>query len=189
MKQAQRSTILLLCIFMLGITTEPGQAGVYRWKDDNGKIVFGDFPPEDKTATEVSIENTEKSGTQFATPDQVKGMERDARNRRYNSSSISRQSRNNIDSYCRRYISELNKVEIYLQHTDTQRDRLKARDLRKLIKKECTGNVLTQKFDDARCTRYRRDLSKTEIFLEHSSNPRDEQKVMDLKKQIARECQ
>jgi len=189
MKQAQQLTILILCVFILGIMAEPGQAGVYRWKDDNGKTVFGDSPPRDRTATAVSIENTEKSGTQFATPGQVKGIEHDARNREYKSSSTSRQSRNNVDPYCRRYISELNKVEIYLQHTDTQRDQLKARDLRKLIKKECDGNVLTQKFDDARCIRYRKELSKTEIFLEHSSNPRDEQKVIDLKKQIARECQ
>ncbi len=185
----QRPTILLLCAFILCITIEPGQAGVYRWKDDNGKTVFGDTPPKNKTATAVSIENTKNSGTQFATPEQTKNIERDARNRQHKKvTSASRQSRNNIDSYCRRYISELNKVEIYLQHTDTQRDQLKARDLRKLITKECAGNMLTKKFDDARCTRYRKDLSKTEIFLEHTSNPRDEQKVKDLQKQIAREC-
>jgi len=188
MKQVQRPVILMLCAFILCMTTNPGQAEVYRWKDDNGKIVFGDSPPKNKTATAVSIENTEKSGTQFATPEQVKGIERAAQNRQPETSTTSRQSRNKVDSYCRRYISELNKVEIYLQHTDTQRDRLKARDLRKLIKKECVGNLLTKKFDDARCTRYRRELSKTEIFLEHTSNPRDEQKVTDLKKQIAREC-
>jgi len=182
----QRPAILLLCAFIFCITIEPGQAGVYRWKDDNGKTVFGDTPPKDKTATTVNIENTENSGTQFATPEQTKNIERDAKNRRHKK--VPSASRNNIDSYCRRYISELNKVEIYLQHTDTQRDRLKARDLRKLITKECAGNVLTKKFDDARCTRYRKDLSKTEIFLEHTPNPRDEQKVKDLQKQIAREC-
>jgi len=185
----QRPAILLLCAVILCITTEPGQAEVYRWKDDSGKTVFGDTPPKDKTATTVTIENTGNSGTQFATPEQTKDIERDAKNRQHKKTlSASRQPYNNIDSYCRRYISELNKVEIYLQHTDTQRDRLKARDLRKLITKECTGNVLTKKFDDARCTRYRKDVSKTEIFLEHTPNPRDEQKIKDLQKQIAREC-
>ncbi len=170
------------------MTTGLNQAEVYRWKDDNGKTVFADTPPKNKTATVVNIENTEKSGTQFATPDQVKNIERDTKSRQLESSSASRRSRNPIDSYCRRYISELNKIEIYLQHTDTQRDRLKARDLRKLIKKECDANVLTKKFDDARCIRYRRNLSKTKVFLEHSPNPRDEQKTKDLKKQVSREC-
>ncbi len=185
----QQLTTLILCVFILCMTIAPGQAGVYRWKDDDGKIVFGDTPPKDKTATAVNIENTEHSGTQFATPDQVKDIERDAKNRRPKSPPASRQSRNKIDSHCRRYISELNKVDIYLQHTDTERDRLKARDLRKLIKKECANNVLTQKFNDGRCTRYRKKLSETEMFLEHTSSPRDEQKAEDLKKQIARECQ
>jgi len=188
MKQIQRPVILSLCTFILCITIESGQAEVYRWKDDNGKIVFGDTPPKDKTATAISIENTDNSGTQFATPEQTKAIERDAKNRRHKTPSTTRQSRNNIDSHCRRYISELNKVDIYLQHTDTPRDQLKARDLRKIIKKECGNNVLTQKFDDGKCARYRRKLSKTEIFLEHTSNPRDEQKVKDLKKQITREC-
>jgi len=188
MKQTQRPTILLLCAIMLCITIEPGQAGVYRWKDDNGKIVFGDAPPKDKTSTAISIENTENSGTQFASPEQVKNIERDANNRLHKTPSTSRQSRKKIDSHCRRYISELNKVDIYLQHTDSPRDQLKARDLRKIIKKECGNNVLTQKFDDKKCANYHSKLNKTEIFLEHTSNPRDEQKVNDLKKQIAREC-
>ncbi|HHI94587.1 MAG TPA: DUF4124 domain-containing protein [Gammaproteobacteria bacterium] len=188
MKQTPRPVTLLLCIFILCIAMEPAHAGVYRWKDDNGKIVFGDTPPKDKTATAVNIDNTENSGTQFATPEQTKDIERDAKKRRYKTSSTSRQPRNKIDSHCRRYISELNKVDIYLEHTDTPRDHLKARDLRKLIKKECGNKVLTQKFDDGRCASYRRKLSKTEIFLEHTPNPRDEQQVKDLKKQIAREC-
>ena len=173
---------------MLCITIEPGQAEVYRWKDENGKIVFGDTPPSDKAATAVGIENTENSGTRFATPDQVKDIERDAKSHRRKNPLASRQPGNNIDAHCRQYISELNKVDIYLQHTNTRRDQLKARDLRKLIKKECADDVLTQKFDDRKCASHRRKLSKVEIFLEHTSSPRDEQKAKDLKKQIAREC-
>ena len=93
-----------------------------------------------------------------------------------------------IDSHCRGYVSELNKIEIFLQHTPTDLDRQKAKDLRKLIKVECSNKVLTQKYDDSRCKRYRTDLTKTEIFLEHTPTDRDQQKIIDLKNQIFREC-
>jgi len=185
MKQKQ----LLVVLLMLCMVTGLGQAEIYRWKDDGGKVVFGDTPPKNKAATAVNIENTENSGTRFATPSQVKSIEHDAKNRQASNPAASRRNRTKIDSHCRRYISELNKVDIYLEHTDTPRDQLKARDLRKLIKKECGNKILTRKFDDRKCIGYRRKLSKTETFLEHTPNPRDEQQVRDLKKQLARECQ
>jgi len=184
MKQTLRLACYCLCV--LHLSTASSSADVYRWTDDNGKVVFGDTPPKDKTTTAVDIKNTEKSGTQFATPEQTKDIERDAQNRRSQSAPTSHQR---VDPYCRRYVSELNKIEIFLEHTVTTLDQHKARDLRKLIKKECGKNVLTKKFDDGSCTRYRKELSKTKIFLEHSPNPRDEHKVKDLEKQIARECQ
>ena len=184
MKQTLRLACCCLCTLFL--STAISSADVYRWIDDNGKVVFGDTPPKNKTTTTVDIKNTEDSGTQFATPDQTKDIERDAQNRRSQNASTSHKR---IDGYCRQYVSELNKIEIFLEHTVTTRDQRKAHDLRKLINKECGDNVLMKKFDDASCTRYRKELSKTEIFIEHSPSPRDERKVKDLKKQIARECQ
>lgn len=179
-------TARFLFILTLSVAASPALAEIYRWKDDSGKTVFGDTPPKDKTATAVIIENTEDSGAQFATPGQVKNIEQSAKNRqRQNTSSTS----NNIDSHCRSYVSQLNKIEIFLQHTPTDLDQQKASDLRKLIKIECGNQVLSQKYNDRQCKRYRTDLTKAEIFLEHTPTLRDEQKIKDLKKQIAWECQ
>ena len=160
-------------------------ADVYRWKDDKGQIVFGDTPPKDKKTTVVRIENTKKSGTQFAEPGLIKNIEQEAAQQRQNKPVLVK----TVDSYCRRYISDLNKVEIFLEHTNSPRDQQKAHDLRKLIKRECGDNLSTQKFADSYCKRYREDLSKTEIFLEHTNSRRDQNKVIDLRKQIARECE
>ena len=170
---------------ILSLIISPGLAEVYQWKDDRGKIVFGDTPPKDKAATAVTINNTGKSGARFATPGQVKDIEYSAEARERQSQSA---ARNNVDSHCRNYVSELNKIEIFLQHTPTDLDQQKAKDLRKLIKIECDNKVLSQKHDDWQCKRYRTDLTKAEIFLEHTPTKRDQQKVKDLKKQIAREC-
>ncbi|HEC18014.1 MAG TPA: DUF4124 domain-containing protein [Gammaproteobacteria bacterium] len=173
---------LIILLALLG--TYDTYAEAYRWTDDKGNTVFGDKPPKNKTATAVPIDNKQNTGTRFADPVQVKDFERKATQSRDRRSIPPTR----IDPYCRRYISELNKVEIFLEHTDTEQDRQKARDLRKLIDKECGNEVLDLKFDDGRCTHYRKELSKTEIFLEHSPNEPDEHKVRDLKKQIAREC-
>jgi Domain of unknown function (DUF4124) len=160
-------------------------AEVYRWTDDSGKIVFGDKPPKGKNATTVNIENTQKSGTQFANPEQIKNFERGANQARPNKPAPTKR----INSDCRRYIGQLNKVEIFLEHTNSPRDQLKARDLRNLIKRSCGNTQLTQKFSDGYCNRYRRNLRKTEVFLEHTDSPRDRQKVADLQNQITRECE
>lgn len=173
---------VFLCVLLSGVTASAAE--VYRWTDDNGKTMFGDKPPADKTATAVRIDHAQKSGAQFADPVQIKKFERSANKTR----PAKKASKKKINANCRRYISQLNKVEIFLEHTNSPRDQLKARDLRKLASKNCGGTPLTQKFSDAYCKRYRRTLSKTEIFLEHTSSPRDEQKVKDLKKQLAREC-
>lgn len=159
-------------------------AEIYQWTDDSGKTVFGDSPPKNKVATPVDIPSTEKSGTRFATPAQVKNLEREASQPAVQT----RPPEKRIDAQCRRHISDLNKVEIYLEHSNSPRDQHKANDLRKLIEKECNPEQLAKKFDDWRCKRYREDLNKTEIFLEHTNNPRDERKAEDLRKQIAREC-
>ena len=175
-----------LIIFVACVAAGQSLAEVYRWQDDSGKIVFGDKPPKDKTTTVIQIENTEDSGAQFATPAQIKNIEQTNDNRR-RQTNLSNQ--NNIDSHCRGYVSQLNKIEIFLKHTPTDLDRQKADVLRKLIKIECGSQVLSQKHDDWQCKRYQTDLTKAEIFFEHTPTPRDEQKIIDLKKQIAHECQ
>ncbi|MBL1277176.1 MAG: DUF4124 domain-containing protein [Ectothiorhodospiraceae bacterium] len=189
MLPAHNQAFLLLCLFCLGvmvagITAPINAAEVYRWKDDSGKIVYGDKPPNDKPSTPVTVKNTENTGAQFATTGQVKKLERDAQKGRR----ATRSPPPRTDGHCRSYVSQLNRVEIFLEHTNTPRDQLKARDLRKLIKKECSRKLLTQKFDDSQCKRYRKSLTKTEIFLEHTPSPRDEFKARDLRIQIAREC-
>jgi hypothetical protein len=175
---------LVIC-FCLCLGAGLAQAEVYRWQDDNGKVVFGDTPPKDKAATAILIDNTDNSGTQFAAPELVKDMEDDAKNPRH----PSRAPRHSpMDSRCRGYVSQLNKIEIYLQHTPTQRDRHRASDLRQLIKQECGDAVLSFKHDDWQCKRYREDLTKAEIYLQHTPTQRDRQRVKDLREQIAREC-
>ena len=179
------NTARYLAILILCIASGPCLAEVYRWTDNDGKVVFGDTPPKDKTTTTISIENTEDSGAQFATPEQAKQIEQNAESRQHRNNSA---TPNNIDSHCRGYVSQLNKIEIFLQHTPTKLDQQKASDLRKLIKIECGKQVLSQKFDDWHCRRYRTDLTKAEIFHQHTPTPRDEQKIKDLKEQIAHEC-
>lgn len=181
MKPAQLLVIIILCA-----VTSSSLAEVYRWKDDNGKIVFGDSPPPNKTTTTININDIKDSGTQFAKPDQVSDFTRNAEKHSTQSKS---NTRSNIDSHCRNYISQLNKVNIYLEHTVTKRDQQKAIDLRKLIKRECGNKILTQKFDDSRCTAYRVDLSKLEVYLTHTITKRDQQRASDLRQQITRECQ
>ena len=83
MLPAHNQAFLLLCLFCLGvmvagITAPINAAEVYRWKDDSGKIVYGDKPPNDKPSTPVTVKNTENTGAQFATTGQVKKLERDA---------------------------------------------------------------------------------------------------------------
>jgi len=175
---------LTLSIFLLASTA--AIAEVYRWTDDSGKVVFGDTPPKNKKATAVPIKNTENSGTQFAGPQQIRKLKQSSDKHRQKKPPG---KRNKISSFCRRYISQLNRVDLFLQHTDSPLDQQKARDLRKLIKQTCPANALKQKFDDGWCKRYRQKLRKTEIFLEHTDSPRDRQRVKDLRQQIARECQ
>jgi hypothetical protein len=177
-------TALLLFIVIFCCATGQSSAEVYQWTDDSGKTVFGDNPPKNKQATPIDIQNTEKSGTRFATPNQVKSIERQTAQ----PSPQKHESKKTVDAHCRRYISDLNKVEIFLEHSNSPRDQHRANDLRKLIEKECSAEQLAKKFDDWRCKRYRQDLNKTEIFLEHTNNPRDQRKAEDLRKQIAREC-
>ncbi len=185
MRPIPRLIFLSLGILTLGALASPSLAEVYRWKDDNGKTVFGDTPPKDKTSIAVPISNTENTGTQFATPQQIKNIERDAASRQQFTQP---RATKRIDSHCRRYISQLNKIEIFLEHTRGPRDQQKAQDLRNIIKKECSNKLLSQKFDDYRCKRYRNDVSRIDIFLEHTNSPRDQQKAQDLRKQISREC-
>ena len=181
-----RITKLTFLLFypVLVSVTNPVLAEIYQWEDDKGQTVFGDKPPKNKSATVKNIENTEGSGTRFADPQAVKNFKQSAGHQR----PVKASRPESIDPYCRRYISQLNRVEIYLEHTNSPRDQQKAMDLRKLINRECSDDLHTRKFSDSYCNRYHEDLKKTEIFLEHSHSPRDQNRADDLRKQIAREC-
>ncbi len=160
---------------------------VYRWTNDKGEIVFGDSPPKGTDVEIIPLKKTLDRGMKFATPEQVEKLHNDAQAQK----KMKPRARGTrlLKSYCQRYRSNLNKVEIYLQHTYNVQDAQKAQDLRKLIKRECGGINLSVEDNQSRCKAYRQDLLKTEIYLEHTSNPRDRQKVKDLRKQIMRECQ
>lgn len=175
----------IILLFCLSLIAGLCQAEVYRWQDEHGKTVFGDKPPKDKAATAVPIDGSDQSGTQFATPELIRDMENDAK---YGQRDKRTAKQKPVDYHCRNYVSQLNKVEIYLQHTPSQRDQQKANDLRQLIKKECSDEVLSRKYDDWQCKRYREDLTKAEIYLQHTTTQRDRQRVKDLRQQIAREC-
>ena len=176
---------LVACTIIAGTWPKQSQAETYRWQDEQGNPVFGDTPPKGKDATVITIENTQNSGAQFADPGLVNDLEKDVKARRKNPAN----QQQHVDSHCRQYVSQLNKIEIYLEHTPTQRDQQKALDLRKLIEKECNGDVLSLKHSDWQCKRYRQDLNKTRIYLEHTPSDRDAQRIKDLREQIARECQ
>jgi hypothetical protein len=176
------SLLLFPPIFLF--VANPVLAEVYQWQDEKGQTVFGDMPPKNKSVSVKNIESSADSGTRFADPEAVKNFNQKASQSRQ----LKTDQPERIDPFCRRYISQLNKVEIYLQHTKSPRDRQKAEDLRKLINRECSDNLHAQKFSDSYCDRYREDLKKTEIFLEHSNSPRDQNRADDLRKQIAREC-
>ncbi len=135
----------------------------------------------------VLVENAIGRGMKFATPEQIEELHNDAQTQKKGKSQAGQVSQSK--SYCRRYRSDLNKIEIYLQHTNSVLDAQKAHDLRKIIKRECGGINLSVEDNRSRCNAYHQDLVKTEIYLEHTPNPRDKQKVKDLRKQIARECQ
>ena len=178
----------IFVILSLIMLSTPSYAEVYRWVDQHGNVVFGDKPPKEHedSAEAVTIDTTEQSGTRFASPNQIKNFEDDAQNRQPNVSDTTPDRR--MDSRCRNYISQLNKIEIYLEHTRTARDEQKAADLRKLINKECGDHIRYQKHDDWQCQRYREDLNKAEIYFEHTPSERDRHKIEDLRKQITREC-
>lgn len=177
-----KPVFLLLCSGFLAVNQV--LAEVYQWEDDKGQTVYGDTPPKDRSATVKNIEKTEESGTRFADPQSVKNFRQESARQR----PVKTENTKRADPYCRRYISQLNKVEIYLEHTNSPRDHQKAQDLRKLINRECSGKLQGQKFSDSYCDHYREDLKKTEIYLEHSHSPRDQNRANDLRKQIAREC-
>ncbi len=186
------STVLILFVLLSQMGIAHGE--VYRWVDDNGNVVFGDSPPPSlkkaKKLKPIVIETPTPTGTQFATPEQIQQMQDDAKTRQRTKSSAP----NNIDTQCRTYISQLNKVEIYLEHTSTARDEQKAKDLRKLIKMECGPQALYANHryradkNDWRCKQYRENIAKIEIYLEHTPTDRDKQTAIDLRKQAAREC-
>ncbi len=175
--------LIVISYFCSGVA----HAEVYRWVNDNGEIVFGDNPPKDTAVDAVPVENKVGSGMKFATPEQIEEFHNNAQTQKKTKSQSS--TSNPSKSYCRRYQSDLNKIEIYLQHTYSIKDAEKARDLRKLIKRECGGINLTLEDNRSRCNSYHQDMVKIEIYLEHTPNPRDKQKLKDLRKQIARECE
>jgi len=175
----------LVLIFYL--SSSALQAEVYRWINDRGEVVFGDAPPEGTKAEHISTEDAANTGMKFATPEQIEKLRDDAREQGKARSNTGRTDP--AAAYCQRYRSDLNKIEIYLEHTNSMQDVQKARDLRKLIKRECGSVNLSAGSTRSRCESYRQDLLKTQIYLEHTPNPRDQHKVEDLRKQIARECE
>jgi hypothetical protein len=51
----------------------PTMAGVYKWTDANGQVHFGDRPPAEKTAEEVTI-NAEPPGKDAAASERIRKM-------------------------------------------------------------------------------------------------------------------
>ncbi|VAX08658.1 hypothetical protein MNBD_GAMMA25-885 [hydrothermal vent metagenome] len=172
---------LVFCIFPV-----LAKAEVYRWLNEEGEIVFGDKPPKGTKADVIQVKKAGSHGMKFATPEQIEEFHNElAMPAKSNTST----GRSNLSaSYCRRYRSDLNKIEIYLQHTNSVKDVEKAADLRELIKRECSGINYSKEDNRSRCQSYHQDLVKTEIYLDHTPNPRDKQRVKDLRKQMAREC-
>lgn len=173
----KRTIFFITVLFYLGTVG----AEVFRWTNEQGEVVYGDSPPN-STSTEAVPINDAKSGTRFATEQQIKQLEQSR------PPSNKKPKAKKMDSHCRKYVSQLNKTEIYLEHTYNERDAQKAKDLRKLIARECRADTLVVKHDDSRCGRYRQDLAKIEVYLEHTPTERDQQKAKDLQKQIKREC-
>ena len=50
--------LLLLCALSVDLS-----ADIYRWVDENGRVQFGDRPPQDKSADEIIIKMTPASST------------------------------------------------------------------------------------------------------------------------------
>ena len=178
MKLVQALLISLLFCTYIGTL----QAEMYRWINDKGEVVYGDVPPKGTKAEVISADEVNNSGAKFATPEQIEKLREDIKK----PPKIKKVTQ--PDTHCRRYVSDLNKLEIYLEHTYTDLDAQKASDLRKLIKRECKDMKISSIDNSSRCKTYRQDLAKTKIHLEHTPNDRDKQKVIDLGKQIAREC-
>lgn len=182
-----KGTAIVLLILFTGMSCmETIEAEVYRWIDEQGNVVYGDRPPKDRKLQPLPLRESAGRGTSFATPEQIEKLHASDKTSKGKSRSADENTARR--STCQRYRSDLNEVEIYLQHTWSQRDALRARDLRKLIRRECTGVAARLERDSSRCRGYRRELLETEIYLEHTPNPRDQQRVQDLEKQIEREC-
>ncbi|MCW9023497.1 MAG: DUF4124 domain-containing protein [Gammaproteobacteria bacterium] len=180
-----KKQILLFILLGLFVISFGVQADVFRWLNKDGEVIYGDSPPKEVQSEIVPLEEAGQSGMRFATDQQIEQINESSNSAAERSRSTKTKK---IDSHCRKYISQLNKTEIYLEHTYNERDAQKARDLRKLIKRECAKDVLSYQHDDSRCEGYRQDLSKVEVYLEHTPTVRDKQKAKDLHEQIKREC-
>lgn len=185
--RAVRVTAALLLVFNTSLLAQEFEAPatgeetvpMYRWLDTHGRLHYSDTPPPDQAD---AIEPQEMpqlpaTGVRLAddmdlnpTPDDKPPVKAKA------------------DSRCRRYHSDLNKVELYLQHTPNDRDRQRAADIREQISIECSGFALKRDYGDSRCRGHHSRLNKLEIFYRHSPNHRDRQKIADLKRQIEMEC-
>jgi hypothetical protein len=126
-----RSYILVPVVLLLSMFLNVSQAEMYRWINEKGDVAYGDMPPKDVEAELISADKVTPSGTAFATNQQIEDLhnELDAPQKS--------EKAKPTDYYCRGYVSDLNKLEIYLEHTVTDRDKQKVIDLRKQIEREC----------------------------------------------------
>ncbi len=166
-----------LLLLILSLASSPLLAEAYQWRDENGNLVFSDKPPSENKADKIQLRPLEKSGANFGTSNEWQGLEFENREEKP------------LNSFCRRKVSELNKIRTFLQHSNNDRDKQKASDLEDLITQECGKQALSQRFNDSHCDRYRRQATKIRIYLKHTPNDRDKQRLTDLQEQIKLECQ
>jgi hypothetical protein len=66
--------LMKLCLVtFLILLSLPAHAGVYKWTDANGQVHFGDRPPAEKPAKEVTI-NTAPPGEDAAANERIRKM-------------------------------------------------------------------------------------------------------------------
>lgn len=183
-----RVMVITASLILIVIAAPSWSAEMYRWKNKQGEVVFGDQPPVGAQAEPITVEEIPKTGNRFSDESQIKRLHQDAAMRRELDARLSRQPAPRTDYHCRDYVSQLNKAEIQIQRSYNVRDAQKVVDLRKLIKKECGESTFNTKYDDWRCKQYRRDLEKARIYVEHTPNSVDQKKIDSLQQQIAREC-
>lgn len=116
---------------------------IYRWVDETGNVHYSEEPPpEQQQQQKLSIEPLPRSGTQFATDEQIKELHQGnkeaikAQKQREQSKARADQQKK---KYCDRKRKKLADIQAYLAHTDNSRDRRKEKGLIELLERECRG--------------------------------------------------